>query len=116
MTIDAFFHRKYNRETYNCVHFVNEVWESLTGSSLAHRFGPLLLPPKDRHVTWGLRKTFQKLDRPESPCLVLMQRRGHSPHVGIFVRGRVLHIRELGVEFQPVDVASYGFEKVGFYK
>lgn len=116
MSIDAFFHRKYNRETYNCAHFVCDVWENLTGEQIAHKLGPLLLPPKERYVAPELRRHFRKLERPESPCVVLMQRRGSPPHVGIFVRGRVLHIHERGVEFQPTDVASRGFERTGFYK
>jgi hypothetical protein len=116
VSIDAFFHRKYNRQTYNCAHFVCDVWESLTGESLAHKLGGLLRPPKTRHASFDLRRQFKRLEAPESPCVVLMQRRGSQPHVGIFVRGRVLHIHEMGVEFQPTDVASRGFEKIGFYK
>jgi len=116
MSIDVFFHRKYNRETYNCAHFVCDVWESLTGESIAHKLGGLLQPPKTRQASFDLRRQFKRLEAPESPCIALMQRRGSAPHVGIFVRGRVFHIHEMGVEFQPIDVASRGFEKIGFYK
>ena len=116
MSIDSFFHRIYNREKYNCAHFVCEVWQSLTGESIAHKLGGLLEPPKSRHVRFDLRRQFVRLERPETPCIALMQRRGSAPHVGIFLRGRVLHIHELGVEYQPIDVASRGFEKIGFYK
>jgi len=116
VSIDAFFHRKYNRETYNCAHFVSDVWENLTGEGISHKLGGLLRPPKTRQASFALRREFKRLEAPESPCIVLMQRHGSAPHVGIFVRGRVLHIHEMGVEFQPIDVASRGFEKIGFYK
>lgn len=116
MSIDEFFKRKYNRETYNCAHFASEVWQHLTGESIAHKLAGLLEPPKTRHVRFDLRRQFVRLQAPESPCLALMQRRGSAPHVGIFLRGRVLHIHEMGVEFQPIDVASRGFERIGFYK
>ena len=115
-SIDVFFHRKYDRNSYNCAHFVCEVWQSLTGESIAHKLAGLLEAPKDRRASFDLRRQFKRLERPESPCLALMQRRGSAPHVGLFLRGRVLHIHEMGVEFQPIDVASRGFEKIGFYK
>lgn len=115
MSIDAFFHRSYNRETYNCAHFVCDVWESVTGERIDHRIDGLLKPSSSRHADFGLRRRFRKLVQPESPCIVLMHRKGNAPHVGIFVRGKVMHIHELGVEFQPVDVASRGFNKIGFY-
>lgn len=116
MTIDEFFNRKFNRETYNCAHFASEVWQHLTGESIAHKLTGLLEPPKYRHVRFDLRRQFVRLQAPESPCLALMTRRGSPPHVGIYLRGRILHIHELGVEFQPTDVASRGFERIGFYK
>jgi hypothetical protein len=116
MSIDAFFHKKYERNSYNCAHFVCEVWQSLTGESITQKLAGLLEAPKDRRASFDLRRQFKRLERPESPCLALMQRRGSAPHVGLFLRGRVLHIHETGVEFQPIDVASRGFEKIGFYK
>lgn len=116
MGIDAFFHRKYNRQTYNCAHFVSEVWETVTGESIAHKMAGFLLPPSERYVSPDLRRIFRRLTRPENPCIVLLQRSGSPAHVGVFIRGRVLHIHERGVEFQPIDVVSRGFEKIGFYK
>lgn len=116
MSIDAFFNRKYDRNNYNCAHFVCEVWESITGEDLTHKLAGFLRSPDDRRAVLSDLRVFKRLDRPESPCLALMQRRGSAPHVGLFVRGRVLHIHEMGVEFQPIDVASRGFEKIGFYK
>jgi len=116
MSIDQFFHRKYNINSYNCAHFVCEVWESLTGESIAHKLAGVLKPPKDRVVGFDLRRQFKRLAGPESPCLTLMQRAKNAPHVGIYLRGRVFHIQETGVEFQPIDVAKRGFDKIGFYK
>jgi hypothetical protein len=45
-----------------------------------------------------------------------MQRPKTPPHIGVFLRGKVLHLKESGAEFQPLDVASFGFTKMGFYK
>lgn len=116
MTIDAFFHKRYNRQSYNCAHFVCDVWAHETGQRIDDSLECFLRPPKERRVDPGLRNIFEKLQKPVTPCIVLMQRRKSPPHVGIYLRGRVLHIHELGVEFQPVDVVSRGFDKIGFYR
>lgn len=114
--LDSFFTRRYNRETYNCAHFACEVWTHITGRDITKELDGFLQPPKERRTDPALRRVFRKLDKPESPCLVLMQRHRSVPHVGVFVRGKVIHLHEMGVEFLPVDVASRGFEKLGFYK
>lgn len=116
MSIDEFFHRRYNRETYNCAHFAAEVWEKLTGESIAYKLRGILVPVKDKVISFELRHAFRRLQVPQSPCLVLLQRRKVSPHVGVFIRGRVLHLHEQGVEFQPLEVVSIGFQNTRFYK
>jgi hypothetical protein len=59
---------------------------------------------------------FTKLEKPESPCFVVMQRNRVQPHVGIFYKNRILHLTDHGVEFQPLQVARRYFVKIGFYK
>ena len=44
-----------------------------------------------------------------------MHRPGAAAHVGLFLRGRVLHIKQSGVEYQPLDVAIMGFKTHRFY-
>ena len=116
MNLDQFYNRTYNRQTYNCAHFVAEVWLYLTGSDISIILRGFLLPPKDRYVRANLRRQFKRLTKPVSPCIVLMQRPKTVPHVGLFYKGRVFQLHERGVEFQPLDVASRGFKKVGFYQ
>lgn len=109
------FNRQYNRETYNCAHFVCDVWKELTGKDIEKELSGFLRPPKERQAGMDLRRTFRKLEKPESPCVVLMQRPGTVPHVGVFVRGKVIHIHERGVEFLPLDIAARGFDRLGYY-
>lgn len=116
MSIDVFFNKRYDRRSYNCAHFVCEVWKHITGEDLSAKLTGFLKAPEDRRAVLSDLRSFKRLQAPESPCVALMQRRGSAPHVGIFLRGRVLHIHEMGVEFQPIDVASRGFERIGFYK
>lgn len=113
--LDSFFTRRYNRTTYNCAHFVCEVWKELTGQDLEQELTGFLRPPKERYTDPALRRKFKRLEQPQSPCIVIMQRRGSVPHTGVYVRGKVIHIHENGVEFLPLKIASRGFEKLGFY-
>lgn len=116
MSLDSFFERQYNRDTYNCAHFAVEVWRSLTGQDIEQELTGFLRPVRDRRTDPGLRRTFQKLACPESPCLVLMQRTKSTPHAGVFLRGRIIHIHERGVECLPPEVATRGFDRIGYYK
>lgn len=116
MSIDSFFRKRYNSSTYNCAHFACDVWKHETGSDICEALKGFLLPRKERYVKSSIRKSFIKLDKPESPSLVLMQRNGAAPHIGVYLRGRVLHIQKDGVQFQPLDVACIGFNKVSYYK
>lgn len=55
------------------------------------------------------------LPKPVSPCVVLMQRAKAAPHVGIYLENKVLHILEASVQYQPLDVATLGFNKIRFF-
>lgn len=116
MSIDTFLTKRYNKNTYNCAHFVCDLWLHLTGEDISFKLTGFLVPKKDRKVSFSLFRNFTKLDKPQSPCIVLMQSRISDPHVGVFLNGRVIHIKENGVEYQPMEVCTYGYDKIGFYK
>jgi len=116
MSIDQFFNRTYNRNTYNCAHFVVEVIHRLKGVDISETMRGFLMPPKERTVRASLRRAFVKLEKPENYCIVLMQRARTTPHVGVYIDGRVLQIHERGVEYVDLDLASRGFTKTGFYQ
>lgn len=115
-TIDGYYSRMFSREKYNCLHFTREVWNDATGEDLGERLKSLFAGIAARRVSRKHARAFKKLAVPTDPCLVLMQRKNSDPHVGIFIRGSVLHLTEIGVEYQPVNVASRGFTSVRFYK
>lgn len=116
MSIDKFYRRKYNSDNYNCAHFVCEVWEHLTQNKITEQMQGFLLPVANRRAPFSLRREFTRLLTPESPCIALMLRPGYASHVGIFIDGKIFHIRKTGVEYQPVDVASFGFKTIRYYK
>lgn len=115
MSVDKFLNKSYDASKYNCAHLVAEAWKDETGVDIAHTLAGFLLPPADRRVILSECRHFTPIPAPVSPCIVLMQQRRRAPHVGIFLRGRVLHIKRSGVEFQPLDVVKIGFSRVRFY-
>lgn len=115
MTIDHFFNREYDGGKYNCAHFVAEVWQSLTGVDIRGQLDGFLLPPGKRFVKSGIRRRFIRLEKPKDLCIVLMYRVKGSTHIGVFIRGRVLHIQRVGVSFHPVEIATMGYKTFRFY-
>lgn len=115
MSIDKYLNRKYNYQTYNCLHFSRDVWLDMTGIDITEKLNGLLGKASDRMISTHTVKSFIRLLNPISPCIVLMQRPRTSPHMGIYIDGSVLHIKPNGVEFFPLDIASFGFKTVRYY-
>lgn len=114
--LDEFLLRQFNLRTYNCWDLVREVWLRLTDQDLG---SPELLHYtamefSDVVDTWQDVR-YREIPSPQSPCIVLMQRPRHMPHVGVFYKNRVIHIRRAGVQYQPIEVASLGFTTVKWY-
>lgn len=116
MSFDHLMGRVYDIDHYNCAHFVCEAWQHETGQDLAHRMQGFLRRVSDKQFLKSDIQQFIKLEQPISPCLVVFQRTGISPHIGLFVRGKVLHLDENGVKFQPLDVVNIGFQRMSFYQ
>jgi hypothetical protein len=113
--LDDLFAIKYDRQNYNCAHFARDVWQRETGQDITETLSGFLLPPGERSVRANLRHKFKRLQTPKSPCIVLMHRKNSVPHVGVYLRDKVIHLHEKGVEFMPLDIATRGFKKLGFY-
>lgn len=115
MSIDRFFEKQYHESNYNCAHFTAEVWEAVTGQDIQNPLWGFFLPPSKRHATTEIRRAFIRIKEPVDPCIVLMRGGPETQHIGVFIGGRVLHIKESGVEYQPLEVATLGFKNFRFY-
>lgn len=115
MTLDDFHEKRYDGSKYNCAHFVSDVWKHMTGNDIRGVMTGFLLPPKQRSAKMGLRSSFVRLPFPETPSIVLMTRLNQEPHVGVYIEGKVFHIKREGVEYVPLEIATLGFDKVRFY-
>ena len=117
MSIDKYLTRVYHPKTYNCAHLVAEVWTDLYGSEMGQIMRGFLCAKNDRRVRLGDVRGVVVLEKPEDPCVVLMHTPKRAAHVGVYLRGRVLHIdRYKGPQFVPLEVVSVGYSKVRFFK
>lgn len=116
MSFDHLMGRVYDVDHYNCAHFVCEAWQYETGQDLAHRMQGFLKTVSDRKFLKTDMQQFTKLTTPVSPCVVVFHMPRESPHVGLFIRGKVIHISRDGVKFQSLDVVKMGFKRVSYYQ
>lgn len=112
---DSLLAKKYDKNRYNCAHFTIDAWKLITGEDVSEAFKGLLAPVKDNKASMSLRSGFKRLQEPVSPCIVLFNSKGKTPHVGVFYQGKVFHLREQGAIYCPLDVAMIGFKQRRFY-
>lgn len=115
MSIDKYLDSYYDQCKHNCLHYVSEVWEDLTGQNIRQVLGTVLDGRiADRKLAFEVARRFKVLEKPQSPCLVFMQAPRTVPHIGIWIRGRVLHLTQQGPMHVDVDVAAVGFKSVRY--
>lgn len=114
-SVDPYLRRRYDRREYNCLHFARDVWQEATGEDVTEKLAGLL-DPASRHPTRGHFRSFKRINTPQDPCFVLMRRPRLEAHVGVYIRGRVLHIQAAGAEFQLLEVVTRDFTETRFYQ
>lgn len=115
-TVDKYLGKRFHISNYNCWHLVRDVWFELTGD-LLYDYTPAKTTRTDMWVAaTDAQHRFMEVKRVGTdPLIVLMQRPGDTPHIGVLYEGKVLHLRPNGAIYQPLEVASVGFSKVTFY-
>lgn len=111
MSIDEFYGRKYDHVSYNCYHFSCDVWLYLTNRDLAKSVDEGIY---QTGITRKHFRSFTELEKPVSPCLVIMQNPRQTPHMGVYYNGRILHFTEYGTEWQPPEIAGRMHRKLRY--
>jgi hypothetical protein len=127
---DPWMQKTYVHKVYNCFDFARDVWLELTGEDIRERLEILRTPIASRKATRRDIVAFQKaltLSLPSrallgirgkvpDPALVMFRRPRIEPHIGVYVRGKLLHLtRKRGVMHDHLQVVAIGFDKVAFY-
>lgn len=112
---DKYLAREYRRGTYDCWSMAKDVWLELTGVDLRH-----LVPSGDTKAdyeshTLEAASTLRRVDDLQDPCLVLMQRKRLEPHVGVFYKGKLLHLNTHGAQYRPLEQITVPYPTVTYY-
>lgn len=116
MTFDDMFSKVYDEDTYNCAHFFCDTYEILTGEDVRGKFAGFLLPLSERSASYPIRAEFKRLTAPADLCVVLLLRPRSVPHIGLYLERKVFHITESGPQYQPLEIAAFGYQSVRFYQ
>lgn len=101
--VDKYLDREYDLATYNCGHFVVDVWRDLTGEDIQLICDSFME---------GKLNTFrqQRQDReklvcpPDNGfCIVLLRNFANEVHAGVWIDGKILHLGETGAKFEPIE-------------
>lgn len=111
--MNQFLSKVYHATEYNCSHFVRDVWLFLTGNDI-----------EDLVVAWNCgqlpqamksRKGLTRIDKPQQPCIIMLQRPNEPPHVGVYIERKIFHMTaDGGPILQDLSQASQGY-KVSYY-
>lgn len=111
-SFDDLMGKRFDLRTYNCWDLTREVWLRLTGQVLNMLF---VTARTAGEVAEAEKAQYREIPEAVSPCIALFQRDRFIPHVGVYLNGRVLHIRRAGVQYSTIEVASFGFTSTRFY-
>jgi len=117
VSVDKYLSKKHHMRDYNCWDFIREVWLDLKGEDIGHR-----TPPsgsrKDMIEKFAQEeREFVRLEKAEDPCIVLFLRDKMLPHVGIYVRGKVLHLPEKSYgRYEQLALVGLVFKEIRFYR
>lgn len=114
-SVDRYLGRRFDEVSYNCWDLLREAWLDLTGDDIGHRTPTPATPLAMRRRFDAEEAEFERLPEARSPCIVLMRRPRAVPHVGLFWKGRVLHIQPSGVRYDRLADATLGFTEIRFY-
>lgn len=113
MRLDEYFNRQYSAAHYNCWDFVIDVWHDVTGDCIdinryrGHGVVDYVVQAQ-RHLV--------ELPAIKDPSIVLFQRHRMVPHVGVYINGRMIHLKEQGgVQYQPLEIVRLGWTVVRYF-
>lgn len=115
-SVDSYLDRKLDANTYNCLHLSRDIWLELTGEDIAIRLSGLMGLLGEKRLRSATVRAFRRLATPVSPCIAIMQLPRQQPHMGVYLRGKILHFQNHGVEFMPPEIAMRGFKTVKYYQ
>jgi hypothetical protein len=112
--VDYFLNRRFTAR-YTCWDFVREVWKQMTGVDIGDRTPPVFQEMALNAAVKQAIPDFQELVAASDPCIVLFERDRMEPHIGVYLKRRVLHLRRTGAAFEELRFARMGFARARYF-
>jgi hypothetical protein len=112
--IDEFLSRRFTTR-YTCWDFVREVWQKMTATDIGDRTPPVFQEMILNAAVELAMPDFEELPAPSDPCIVLFERDRMEPHIGVYLKRRVLHLRRTGAAFEELRFARMGFTRARYF-
>lgn len=116
MRIEPYLAWRWHPKRCHCWHLARAAWLELTGIDLGAREPESMAADALRAHFEREALDFERIDRPLSPCLVLMLNPGAVPHVGVFIRGRILQMERTGPSYALAGPSLSRWAEVRFYR
>lgn len=100
---------------YNCFDFVRNVRKADTGVDIGDRLQLLRGTFSTRKATVSGLRGWPRLAAPVDGCFVVMQRPRTVPHIGVWVRGKVLHLGATGAQHDKLQNVTRRYKKVVYF-
>lgn len=116
MIIDEYIMRDYNDPSYNCWDFTRDVWMDLTNFDIGDRTP---IPPSSISIVKRINRQkheFEKLLEPLSPSIVLMKITGKLPHIGVYIKGKILHLTDSVAKYESISSLQINVIEMNFYR
>lgn len=102
---------------YKCFDFAREVWRESFGIDVGDQLTSLAQAVDHRKISHTEVRGFTKLNGPSDPCFVVFQRPRTEPHIGIWTKGRVLHLQGgASAQYSRLKDLLCRFTKVSFWR
>lgn len=105
---------KHDDLDYNCLHFVCDVYQDLTGIDLSPDVLELRAPLMHRRVCPDKLSYFILRAAPIDSYIAVM-RNPNNVHCGIFLNGHIVHLDKDGIKSQPPHIAQRQYQTVKYY-
>lgn len=114
--VENYLSKQHSMIRYNCWDFIREVWLELMNEDIGFRT-PKGASREDMKYKFAREEVeFERINKPQDPCIVLFTRKTALPHVGVYVKGKVLHLPEHNTgKHEPLSIAALGFKETRFY-
>lgn len=113
-SLDDFMGLSYHEISYNCSHFVRDLWLHLTGCDISDLVGAW--NSGNLATAMVSRKNLILLNQIEEPCIAMFQCPKEVPHVGVIIEGRVFHMTPDGPRLHNLDFVSNQYKSTKFYQ